>query len=308
MENSCSSVRLRPLAIIAILIYILLLGLKTPAALAASDIKLVLNGVQTDPEVGVYVDDNNRTMVPLRFIMEHMGAGVEWLAAEKGIVITRGTKVLKMSIGSSQAYANGQEIILDTTPVIKESVTMVPVRFISQAFDGEIGWDDVSRTVSIRLDSPVSSAQVSITGSYVNFRSTPEISDGNIIGLLPRGTVLQYIGTNSGWYQVQAGDGRRGWVAKDYAELISVSAPAPGAQEPPNMDAGEPSPGSQPSLPGVSRIRITGSYVNVRSGPGKGFSVLDVIPRGTMLGLVGASGDWYQVQLTSTRTGWVSKD
>lgn len=298
VKNSKTS-RLWVLLFTVILMYILALGLKTFPAMAASDIKLVLNGVRTDPTAAVYIDSNGRTMVPLRFIMEHMGAGVDWRSAEKGIVVTRGTTTLKMWIGSSRAYVNGQEIMLDTTPVVKGNYTMVPVRFISQAFGGQIDWDAGSRIVGIRLDVSGNVSAVRITGSYVNLRSDPDMAAG-VMEVLPRGTMLKLLAADTNWYQVQLNSGRTGWVSKSYAQPVSDAVSPTDNQESPGR--------SQPVAVRASRVRITGSYVNTRSGPGLSYRVIDVIPRGTVLGLLGAAGDWYQVQLNSSCTGWVSKD
>lgn len=267
--------------------------------MADPGIKLVLNGVRTEPTAAVYIDNNGRTMVPLRFIMENMGAGVDWRAAEKGIVVTRGATMLKMWIGSTRAYVDEQEIILDTTPVIKGNFTMVPVRFVSQAFGGQIGWDAGSRTVGIRLEVSGNASGVRITGNYVNLRTSPDMTAG-IIEVLPRGTMLKLLAANTGWYQVQLNSGCTGWVSKSYAEPVPDGA-LPSENQ-------EPSSRSQLLPVGASQVRITGNYVNTRTGPGLSYNVIDVIPRGTVLGLLGATGEWYQVQLNSSRTGWVSKN
>lgn len=303
MARSLKTGELGHLFFVMVLMYILVLGLKTLPAAADPGIKLVLNGVNTNPTVAVYIDDNGRTMVPLRFIMEHMGARVDWLAAEKGIVVTRGTTTLKMWIGSNRAYVNGQAIMLDTTPVIKENSTMVPVRFVSQAFGGEVDWNASTRTVTISLGAAENRTQIRITGSYVNIRSGPGLTY-NIIEVLPRGTVVKLLTTTTSWYQVQLSNGRTGWVSASYAEPVPGNVTPPGNQEPPGNDL--PPDSSQPPA-GVSQVRITGSYVNFRSGPDLSANIIKVLPRGTVLKLLGANADWYQVQLSNGPAGWVSK-
>lgn len=50
---------------------------------------------------------------------------------------------------------------------------------------------------------------------------------------------------------------------------------------------------------------VTGSGVNLRSGPGTSYSVLTTLSRNTSVVLLGRSGDWYQVQ-TGSYTGYIS--
>ena len=37
----------------------------------------------------------------------------------------------------------------DTDPIIRNSRTMIPVRFIAESFDAEVSWDAATRTISI---------------------------------------------------------------------------------------------------------------------------------------------------------------
>lgn len=66
----------------------------------------------------------------------------------------KGAVVLK--IGASDALANDKKVKVDPTnaavmPQIINDRTLVPARFISESFGGEVGWDDATRTVTIKL-------------------------------------------------------------------------------------------------------------------------------------------------------------
>lgn len=52
---------------------------------------------------------------------------------------------------------------------------------------------------------------------------------------------------------------------------------------------------------------ITGSGVNLRSGPGTSYSAVTTLSKGATVTIVGQSGDWYQVS-TGTYTGYVRSD
>ncbi len=60
--------------------------------------------------------------------------------------------VVKLKIGSHTALINGKEIYLDAPPFIVASAgrTVVPVRFISEAFGAKVDWDPNARKVTIK--------------------------------------------------------------------------------------------------------------------------------------------------------------
>ena len=57
------------------------------------------------------------------------------------------------------------------------------------------------------------------------------------------------------------------------------------------------------------RVRVPTSYANVHMGPGSGSEVLVLVPRGTILTLVGRDKEWIQVRLTPElrKTGMVMR-
>jgi hypothetical protein len=55
-----------------------------------------------------------------------------------------------MTIGSNRAYINDLEFILDTSPIIVNSRTLVPIRFISESLGKSVSWDNNNRNVIIK--------------------------------------------------------------------------------------------------------------------------------------------------------------
>ena len=93
-----------------------------------------------------------RTMVPIRFISEALGAKVEWDNATKGITITLDDKVISMQVGNTSVMVNGKTLTIDAPPVIKLGRTFVPLRFISEALGAKVEWDAGTRTVTVLMD------------------------------------------------------------------------------------------------------------------------------------------------------------
>lgn len=96
-----------------------------------------------------------RVMVPLRTISENLGAAVDWNLASSTVTIKQKSATLVLTVNSTGATRNGQQITLDSPAVIIRGRTLVPLRFISEALGFGIIWDEQARSVSImtRLDN-----------------------------------------------------------------------------------------------------------------------------------------------------------
>lgn len=91
------------------------------------------------------------TFVPLRFVGEALGAKVEWNGDLQVILLSRGTSQVQLSIGSRMAIVDGQIVELKDVPppIIVKGRTLVPVRFISEAFGAQVSWNAATQTVTI---------------------------------------------------------------------------------------------------------------------------------------------------------------
>ncbi|MBR5012185.1 MAG: copper amine oxidase N-terminal domain-containing protein, partial [Clostridia bacterium] len=59
---------------------------------------------------------------------------------------------VKLTIGQNIGYVNGVEKALDASPIIRESRTMLPVRFVAEAFGATVAWDGATSTAIIKND------------------------------------------------------------------------------------------------------------------------------------------------------------
>lgn len=101
------------------------------------------------PDAQAFVDENNRTLVPVRFIAEKMGAKVGWEPATMTVPIERDDLHIVLTIGESKALVNGQEMVFDTKAITSGGRTFVPLRFVSEALGAEVKWDNPTSTVFI---------------------------------------------------------------------------------------------------------------------------------------------------------------
>ena len=107
--------------------------------------------VDKDNQMIVPYIENQRTMVPLRFISEHLGAAVEWHPEDQRITITFQNYTIEMRVGKVEYYLNGKTYKMDAVPVIRKgwARTMVPVRFIAEAFEKYVDWDSDNELVIV---------------------------------------------------------------------------------------------------------------------------------------------------------------
>ncbi|MCT4543471.1 MAG: lectin like domain-containing protein [Vallitalea sp.] len=97
-----------------------------------------------------YINENNRTMVPLRLTLESYGAEVEWDGKARVVIITKGDIVVHVPIEKKFIYKNGEKIENDTYAVIVNHRTYLPIRAVMEAFGCEVSWDNENRVVIIK--------------------------------------------------------------------------------------------------------------------------------------------------------------
>lgn len=114
----------------------------------AADISLFVDGEKIICDVAPVIV-NDRTLVPARALFESLGAVLSWNDSIKQATISHGQTEIKLTINSSTAYVNGAPSKLDAAPIIINSRTMMPVRFISQTFEYDVDWNDAERSVYI---------------------------------------------------------------------------------------------------------------------------------------------------------------
>jgi hypothetical protein len=136
----------------------LILIILIPTIVFASEIDVQLNGQNIDftDENGNEVNPqivNNRTMVPMRKIFEELGATINWIPESKTIIANKDNTTIKLQINNkiAECITNGviKQIQLDSEPLILNNRTLVPVRFIAESLNKQVGWDSSNNTVII---------------------------------------------------------------------------------------------------------------------------------------------------------------
>lgn len=95
---------------------------------------------------------NSTTFVELRGVFEPLGIKLHWYQPTRKVTgLLPDGGVIELTIGSVLAYLNGKPFTLSTSPFIAQGYnrTMVPLRFVAESKDADIGWNGNTRTVTI---------------------------------------------------------------------------------------------------------------------------------------------------------------
>ena len=115
---------------------------------ASKDVSLVIDNQKITCDVPPVIQ-NNRTLVPVRVLFEHLDATVSWNGTLRQAVVRAKDSVMIFNIDSKIMSLNGKQHTLDAAPVIVNDRTMVPIRFISEKLGYSVSWNEKTRTVYI---------------------------------------------------------------------------------------------------------------------------------------------------------------
>lgn len=105
--------------------------------------KYYVNGIEKTADTNP-VNLNGNVCVPLRIIVESLGATIDWkFNVDKTINITiiKDTNTIILNTNSDIAYINGRKYILNYPPFIDSANrTLVPIRFIAESLNCKVDW------------------------------------------------------------------------------------------------------------------------------------------------------------------------
>ena len=132
---------------------------KTPVAIgktaAGVELKMTLgktaytlNGEQKTMDVAPIIR-NERTMLPVRYVAEALGAEIAWDGATSTATLKTADTEIKITVGAKDATVNGQAVALDSPAFIENDRTYMPVRFVAETLGGTVAWDGATSTATI---------------------------------------------------------------------------------------------------------------------------------------------------------------
>jgi uncharacterized protein YraI len=176
-----------------------------------------------------------------------------------------------------------------------------------QMVDGVQGWVNfgaldtnvLANTLPV-TETPIAPPEGTAVGAVntgaLNVRSGPGLEYSSL-AVAYNGHVVQLLGRNTftTWLKVRLFNGQEGWVNAKY-----ISTTYPTGNLPIMWD--------DAVIPGAPTAIVVTGNLNIRTGPGAGYSAITSVPYGTTLTLVGrnADGTWVKVRMSNGTEGWVN--
>lgn len=112
-------------------------------------ISVIVNGEEVDFQDVEPVIEQGRTLVPVRALMEKLGAKVQWNEKTKEVTVKKDNLDILLKIGSKKAVVNGKEVTLDVPAKIENGRTLIPLRFVSEHLGYKVNFDNSNKYIYI---------------------------------------------------------------------------------------------------------------------------------------------------------------
>lgn len=107
-----------------------------------------INGENKNMDAAPFIKDN-RTFVPIRFIVSALDGEVSWNNEARIATIKYDDKIIEIPINNKTIKVNGKEKAIDSPAVVKSNRTFVPIRFVAENLGMEIEYNNSLREVTI---------------------------------------------------------------------------------------------------------------------------------------------------------------
>ena len=108
--------------------------------------KFLWNSIVQPMEVAPIIRED-RTLLPIRYVAEPLGAQVLWNQMERKVSIKTATRTIELWIDNNTATVDGNQVMIDPLNsnvmpiVIPPGRTMLPLRFIADNLDCNVQWN-----------------------------------------------------------------------------------------------------------------------------------------------------------------------
>lgn len=146
-------------ALLALLSALTLVFSSVQSFAAANVIKIDGTEAVIPNGMGEIRERDDRTFVPLRFVSEFLKYTVWYDDASKTAYVSSDEKLICVQNGNSVLFSvskstgESTSIQMDTAAYIDEAEgrTYLPIRFLAEAMNYTVGWDEASKTVTLDI-------------------------------------------------------------------------------------------------------------------------------------------------------------
>jgi len=164
----------------------------------------------------------------LGVLRENVVKASETYRAEALIEKEASQKVIILQVGKTSFTVNGVTNTLDSPPIIKNSITLVPIRAIIEALGGSVDWNDTEKMVTVTLKDTtliiwINKPQAQVAAPLLilrwidesNHKVVPEIINGRT--MLPIRFITENLGCDVQW------DGTKNTITITYPKPSSAT-------------------------------------------------------------------------------------
>ena len=126
-----------------------------PAATYSRDKILLPNGneaIMDESQILLFVDGtiitnyeviirNDRALVPVRFIAEHLGASVEWDGKSHTVTLSDSISKIVLTIDKTSALVNNKETVLDHPAILYKNLAYAPLRLVAENLNATVYYE-----------------------------------------------------------------------------------------------------------------------------------------------------------------------
>lgn len=211
------------------------------------------------------------TMVPIRFVMEGLGAEVEYDQAQNTVTMSLLGRTIILWPSSTLAKVDNTVVTLATEPYIKDGRTMVPLRFVSECFGANVEYVNATQPMTITLPSDALSKLPTVAEVQAAQTAAAAANGGSAGG-----------GTSGGSAGGDSGSGG---------------------------SSGSGSGGATGTVVGKTLTLKSGtSSANLRGGPGTTYDKVGILLPSEEATITEVSGDWYHIKFSYGLEAWVRND
>lgn len=131
-----------PILLAVLIVAVFVLG--NYSTKTAPSLRVILDG-QAVPYTAAtgepFLDGVGRTQVPLRATMEFFGCTVSWDDSSRTAAVEKDGDVVQVPMGQPYLLVNGQQVPMDTTAVMRDNLSYLPIRPVLEAFGAQVLWD-----------------------------------------------------------------------------------------------------------------------------------------------------------------------
>lgn len=136
------------ISLVITIVMMVTVGLNAAAGQNGIPVTVFVDGEQILFDVDPVIEDG-RTLVPMRYIFEALGAGVDWIAETSTAVAVKDDIKIEITVGKNELIKNGSAISLDVPAKIIDGRMLVPARAVSEGMEAKVDWDGELRKVII---------------------------------------------------------------------------------------------------------------------------------------------------------------